>query len=258
MQKNIHILEVKLEAVFTLQIWIQQLRNSPKYLFYWDKISAMFEDIKPKEGLLLRTALLSFGDYTLMIDSYKTLCQDDPNEGSSTPSLKRLFSSKDQCVKKLLDAIDVSKPLDTEYLRIINENRNAIDEQDWRYIFISYYKVMFSKMNRSQYRLKAPSWLGRPDEMLLIPNKNSRARNIDIHLLALQEKLKEFKINSYYESEPGIGTLDRVLHVKNNYEVRFYADHYKFKKYGDEIYYKLNEFPASYLKMAEYLRKELQ
>lgn len=229
-----------------------------KISFYWDKISAMFEDIKPKEGLLLRTALLSFGDYTLMIDSYKTLCQDDPNEGSSTPSLKRLFSSKDQCVKKLLDAIDVSKPLDTEYLRIINENRNAIDEQDWRYIFISYYKVMFSKMNRSQYRLKAPSWLGRPDEMLLIPNKNSRARNIDIHLLALQEKLKEFKINSYYESEPGIGTLDRVLHVKNNYEVRFYADHYKFKKYGDEIYYKLNEFPASYLKMAEYLRKELQ
>lgn len=225
---------------------------------YWDKISAMFEDTKPKEGILLRTALLSFGDYTLNVDSYKTLCQDDPNESSSTPSLKRLFSSKNKYVKKLLDSIDVNKPLEFEYKRIINENINSIDEQDWRYIFISYYKVMFNKMNRSQYRLKAPNWLGRPDEMLLIPNKNSRARNFDIHLLALKEKLKEFKINSYYESEPGIGTRDRVLHVENFYEVRFYKNIYKFKKYEDEKYSILNKFPASYLKMAEYLRNKLQ
>lgn len=225
---------------------------------YWDKISAMFEDTKPKEGILLRTAMLSFGDYTLNVDSYKTLCQDDPNESSSTPSLKRLFSSKNQYVKKLLDSIDTNKPLEVEYKRIIKENINSIDEKDWRYIFISYYKVMFDKMNRSQYRLKAPNWLGRPDEMLLIPNKNSRARNFDIHLLALQAKLKEYGIDSNYESEPGIGTLDRVLHVKNVYEVRFYADQYQFKKYEDEKYYKLKEFPASYLKMAEYLRNELQ
>ena len=141
---------------------------------------------------------------------------------------------------------------------LINENKNSIDEQDWRYIFISYYKVMFNKMNRSQYRLKAPNWLGRPDEMLLIPNKNSRARNFDIHLLALKEKLKEFKIDSYYESEPGIGTLDRVLHVKNIYEVRFYKNCYYFKKYEDEKYSVLKEFPASYLKMAEYLSNKLQ
>lgn len=228
-----------------------------KISFYWDKISTMFDDTKPKEGLLLRTALLSFGDYTLNVDSYKTLCQDDPNESSSTPSLKRLFSSKNKYVKKLLDSIDVNKPLEFEYKRIINENINSIDEQDWRYIFISYYKVMFNKMNRSQYRLKAPNWLGRPDEMLLIPNKNSRAKNIDIHLLALQEKLKEFKIKSYYESEPGLGTLDRVLRVEKIYEVRFYKDCYKFKKYEDEKYSRLNNSPASFIKLAEYLRNEL-
>lgn len=224
---------------------------------YWDKISTMFEDTKPKEGILLRTALLSFGDYTLNVESYKTLCQDDPNESSNTPSLKRLFSSKNKYVKKLLDSIDVNKPLEFEYKRIINENINSIDEQDWRYIFISYYKVMFNKMNRSQYRLKAPNWLGRPDEMLLIPNKNSRARNFDIHLLALKEKLNEFNIKSYYESEPGIGTLDRVLHVKNLYEVRFYGDHYIFKKYEDEKYSNLTNSPASFRKLAEYLRNKL-
>jgi hypothetical protein len=234
--------------------------TADKYLkisSYWDKISTMFEDKEPKEGILLRTALLSFGDYTLNVESYKTLCQDDPNESSNTPSLKRLFSSKNKYVKKLLDSIDVNKPLEFEYKRIINENINSIDEQDWRYIFISYYKVMFNQMNPSQYRLKAPNWLGRPDEMLLIPNKNSRAKNFDIHLLALKEKLNEFNIKSYYESEPGIGTLDRVLHVKNLYEVRFYGDHYIFKKYEDEKYSNLTKSPASFIKLAEYLRDKL-
>lgn len=234
--------------------------TADKYLkisSYWDKISTMFEDKEPKEGILLRTALLSFGDYTLNVESYKTLCQDDPNESSNTPSLKRLFSSKNKYVKKLLDSIDVNKPLEFEYKRIINENINSIDEQDWRYIFISYYKVMFNQMNPSQYRLKAPNWLGRPDEMLLIPNKNSRAKNFDIHLLALKEKLNEFNIKSYYESEPGIGTLDRVLHVKNLYEVRFYGDHYIFKKYEDEKYSNLTNSPASFIKLAEYLRNKL-
>ena len=168
-----------------------------------------------------------------------------------------LMKVQNQYVKKLLDSIDINKPLELEYKRIIKENINSIDEQDWRYIFILYYKLMFSKMNRSQYRLKAPNWSGRPDEMLLIPNKNSRARNTDIHLLALQEKLKEFNIKSDYESQPGLDTLDRVLHVQNLYEVKFYKDHYKFKKCEDEKYYKLNEFPASYLKMAEYLRNKL-
>ena len=112
-------------------------------------------------------------------------------------------------------------------------------------------------MNRSHYRLKAPNGTGRPDEMLLIPNKNSRARNTDIHLLALQEKLKEFNIKSDYESQPSLNTLDRVLHVEKIYEVRFYKDCYKFKKYEDEKYSRLNNSPASFIKLAEYLRNEL-
>ncbi|HFU4420648.1 TPA: hypothetical protein ACGO9Q_002327, partial [Streptococcus suis] len=73
---------------------------------YWEKIERIFESEHVKEGILLRTALLSLGDYTLKVDSYKTLCQDDPNEGSSTPSLKRLFSSQNKYVKILLDELD--------------------------------------------------------------------------------------------------------------------------------------------------------
>src|SRR5699024_7449249 len=52
---------------------------------YWWKIAALFEGTKPKNGLLLRRALLSKGDYTLAISNFKTLCIDDAYERFSTP-----------------------------------------------------------------------------------------------------------------------------------------------------------------------------
>ena len=51
-------------------------------------------------------------------------------------------------------------------------------------------KPCLSKMDSSQYRMKSPFWLNRSEEMLLIPNKSSSARNYDIHLIALEEKTK--------------------------------------------------------------------
>lgn len=224
---------------------------------YWKKINSIFEDGKVGHGILLRTALLSYGDYTVEIDSYKTLCQDDPNENSSTPSLKRLFSMKNKFVKMLLDDIDISVSLQGEYTRIIQKNLSSIDLNDWRYPFICHYDAMFKRMSPTQYRLKAPSWGDRPDEMLLIPNKNSRARNFDIHLIALWEKLKEYKINARYESEPGLYTTERILYVNELYEVRFYKDHFSFKKTGEDKNYKLMESPASFLKLAEHLKESI-
>ena len=69
--------------------------------------------------------------------------------------------------------------------------------------------------------MKSPFWLNRSDEMLLIPNKSSSARNYDIHLIALEEKLKELGIQSYYEREKGIESTNRILYVNEVYEVRF-------------------------------------
>ncbi|HFI0912951.1 TPA: hypothetical protein ACGO1B_002163, partial [Streptococcus suis] len=123
---------------------------------YWEKIERIFESEHVKEGILLRTALLSLGDYTLKVDSYKTLCQDDPNEGSSTPSLKRLFSSQNKYVKILLDELDETQSLQDEYNRIIDKNIIRLDVSDWRYAFIKYYNKMFGRMNHTQYRLKSP------------------------------------------------------------------------------------------------------
>lgn len=224
---------------------------------YWEKIERIFESEHVKEGILLRTALLSLGDYTLKVDSYKTLCQDDPNEGSSTPSLKRLFSSQNKYVKILLDELDETQSLQDEYNRIIDENIIRLDVSDWRYAFIKYYNKMFSRMNHTQYRLKSPEWAGRPNEMLLIPNKNSRARNFDIHLLALLEKLKEYKLYAEYYSEPGLSIVDRYL-ILDDYQIRFCSDKFVFKKEGDPNWSSLVGNSASFESVAEYLQEKIK
>ena len=223
---------------------------------YWNKISKMFTEIEPKEGLLMRAALLSLGDYTIsIVNYYKTLCQDNPNEYSS---LKSLFSSRNEYVKKLLDELDMTKPLDAEYRRIIQENISNIASQEWRYAFIAYYETMFSKMTPSQYRMKSPFWLNRSEEMLLIPNKSSSARNYDIHLIALEEKLKELGIQSYYQSEKGIEITNRILYVNEVYKVRFRGNHFSINKIGGEEAEEEHFDPTlSFLDIAEYLNNKL-
>ena len=131
---------------------------------------------------------------------------------------KVYFHLESEYVKKLLDELDMNKPLDVEYRRIIQDNISHLTPQEWRYAFISYYETMFSKMDSSQYRMKSPFWLNRSEEMLLIPNKSSSARNYDIHLIALEEKLKELGIQSYYQSEKGIESTNRILYVNEVYE----------------------------------------
>ena len=227
---------------------------------YWNKISKMFTEIEPKEGLLMRAALLSLGDYTMTTaNNYKTLYRDNSNESSGyAPSLKSLFSSRNEYVKRLLDEVDITKPLDGEYRRIIQDNISHLTPQEWRYAFISYYETMFSKMDSSQYRMKSPFWLNRSEEMLLIPNKSSSARNYDIHLIALEEKLKELGIQSYYQSEKGIESTNRILYVNEVYEVRFRGNHFSLNLIGGEEAEEEHFDPTlSFLDIAEYLNNKL-
>lgn len=227
---------------------------------YWNKIAKMFTETKPEEGLLMRAALLALGDYTMTTaNNYKTLYRDNSNESSgSAPSLKSLFSSRNEYVKRLLDEVDITKPLDGEYRRIIQDNISHLTPQEWRYAFIAYYETMFSKMTPSQYRMKSPFWLNRSEEMLLIPNKSSSARNYDIHLIALEEKLKELGIKSDYRSEKSIGTTDRILYVNEVYEVRFRGNHFSLNLIGgEEAEEEHFDSTLSFLDIAEYLNNKL-
>ena len=227
---------------------------------YWNKIAKMFTETKPEEGLLMRAALLALGDYTMTTaNNYKTLYRDNSNESSgSAPSLKSLFLSRNEYVKRLLDEVDITKPLDGEYRRIIQDNISHLTPQEWRYAFIAYYETMFSKMTPSQYRMKSPFWLNRSEEMLLIPNKSSSARNYDIHLIALEEKLKELGIKSDYRSEKSIGTTDRILYVNEVYEVRFRGNHFSLNLIGgEEAEEEHFDSTLSFLDIAEYLNNKL-
>ena len=228
--------------------------------FYWNKISKMFSETKPEEGLLMRVALLALGDYTMTTaNNYKTLYRDNSNESSGfAPSLKSLFSSRNEYVKRLLDEVDITKPLDGEYRRIIQDNISHLTPQEWRYAFISYYETMFSKMDSSQYRMKSPFWLNRSEEMLLIPNKSSSARNYDIHLIALEEKLKELGIQSCYEREKGIESTNRILYVNEVYEVRFRGNHFSLNLIGGEEAEEEHFDPRlSFLDIAELLKNKI-
>ena len=225
---------------------------------YWNKISEMFTETKPKEGLLMRTALLSLGDYTVYIGNYKTLCLDNPNE---TGSLKSLFSSQNEYVKKLLDKIDITKPLDDEYRRIIQENLKNIDQKSWRYAFITYYETMFNKMSPSEFKLIAPKI--KEEEMLLIPNKASSGKNVDIHLLALKEKLRELGISSDYYSDQGVDGV-RILDVnRGDFIIKFDGCYdminqssgtYYFKKSDESNYYLYRGY---FVEFAQYLKNEI-
>ena len=107
--------------------------------------------------------------------------------------------------------------------------------------------------------MKSPFWLNRSEEMLLIPNKSSSARNYDIHLIALEEKLKELGIQSYYQSEKGIESTNRILYVNEVYEVRFRGNHFSLNLIGLVKKQRKNIFDPtlSFLDIAEYLNNKL-
>ncbi|MDR0475773.1 MAG: DUF262 domain-containing protein [Treponema sp.] len=191
------------------------------FVCYWDKISALFDNDKPKHGHLLRQVLLTFGDYTLPVGDYITLCVDDPNETARTPSLKSLFSNSGTIVKKLLDTIDLTSAI-KEQLETI-KNDTTVLKNDWRYCFINF-PVLFNWMSNSHMRLRNVS---EKNEMIIVQNKASNGYNYGVFLSALQELLKKNKLiaeNSLY-----MGTwADRYIDV-NGFRIWFMEEKFLIK-----------------------------
>lgn len=172
-----------------------------------EKEAALFSDRGPKNGVLLRKALCSIGDYRLHIGNYKTLCIDDPNENSRTPSLKRLFTLHGKEVQELLEYINLSNSIESQLLNLINSKK--ISQADWRYCFVNYADVLFPLMSTSHLRTCKNA-----DEELLVPNKQSNGENYSIHLWTLQHILNESGLLAVYHTDKGFAG-DRYLEVKN-------------------------------------------
>ncbi|MBU5257237.1 GmrSD restriction endonuclease domain-containing protein [Tissierella praeacuta] len=156
----------------------EDVYSKETFIYYWDKIALLFDESKPIHGNLLRRALLTLGDYTLPVSSYKTFCVDDPNEGARTPSMKRLFSNCGQMVKALLDKLDVENDIEDQLEKITYDA--DIPQTDWRYCFINY-PSLFNVMSGSHLRLRSTS-----ASMLIIPNKSSVGYNYGVYLLTLK------------------------------------------------------------------------
>lgn len=203
----------------------QKKYNKDSFVQYWDKIAALFDEAKPNHGHLLRQALLTFGDYTLPVASYKTLCIDDPNEASSTPSLKRLFSNHGIIVKKLLDALNISNDIAFQLENIVKNS--TIPKNDWRYCLISF-PNLFMRMSASHLRLRNVS-----GELIVVPNKSSNGYTYEIFSLVLHGILKQKGLESTFEGDLGTWA-DRYLCAKGFY-LRFKGGKFTIKDKSDAI-----------------------
>lgn len=199
------------------------------FINYWEKISALFDEARPKYGRLMRQALLTFGDYTLPVDNcnYQTLCVDDPKEGASTPSLKRLFSNCGEIVKQLLDNIIANDDI-SKQLKSIIQNAD-IPQNDWRHCFIRY-PELFGNMSSSHLRIRNVG-----GEWIMVPNQKSTGYNDDLYIATLQKALKIKQINSTHYREQGTW-CDRYLSA-NEYFVRYKKGKYSFTDAEGTIMY---------------------
>lgn len=171
---------------------------------YWNKISALFDKTESKYRHLLRRALLTFGDYTLPISAYKTLCVDRPDEPARTPSMKRLFSSHDTIVRKLLDTLSLTEDIEVQLDRIVS--CSTLERTDWRYCLVIF-PELFTWMSASHLRLREVS-----GEMLIIRNKSSNGYNYEMFIAALNVVLKKHDIESTFEGYLGTWA-ERYLRV---------------------------------------------
>lgn len=194
-----------------------------EFVQYWNKIFMLFDETKPKHGNLLRQALFIFGDYTLPVGSYRTLCIDDPNEASSTPSLKRLFSNHGTIVKQLLDALNINVDIEQQLKEIVKNS--TVPQNDWRYCFIKF-PNLFAQMSISHLRLRDVN-----SEWLIIPNKTSNGYNNEIFITTLNIALKQQGINPLLDGYLGM-LADRWLRAKSLY-VRFKNGHFIVKDMTD-------------------------
>ena len=178
---------------------------------YWSKISELFDATVPRHGHLLRQALLTFGDYTQAVDTYKTLCVNDPNEGENTPSLKRLFSNNNPTAKLLLDTIATDDDIGEQLKTIVKNTK--IPENDWRYCFVCF-PELFGMMSASHLRLRD---IG--EEWIIVPNKKSTGHNDSLYAAALKMALNEKGITSTLFSD--LGTRCARYLIVNEFQVRY-------------------------------------
>jgi hypothetical protein len=127
-----------------------------RFLEYWRKITLLFEDKEPKDGNLLRSTLLAYGDYLRdQSGGYRTFYIDNPS--NDPESMKMLFSNGDERVKQMLDSIQGTTydEISKEMLGTVNSVLNQILETDWRHWVIKYPNDILGYLLKGHMRIRS-------------------------------------------------------------------------------------------------------
>jgi hypothetical protein len=195
-----------------------------QFLKYWEKIALLFEDKKPKDGNLLRAALLAHGDYLkdegpLRGGHRKTFYINNPS--NETDSMKMLFSDKDKYkyVKPLLDSITSDKitydEIAEKMREIVEDKLTLIPETDWKHWVMKYREKIFCKLSPSHMRI-----LDFKNGCLLIPSINvSTCRELFTFALSLELEKRGIKINDQ-NNKTGGTSADYFVEIGEKYRIR--------------------------------------
>lgn len=200
------------------------------FIDYWNKISLLFDKDKPRCGEdrhLLRRALLSFGDYTLPVGQYYTLCTNSWTSNTTrTTSLKYLFSydnhKRSEIIRDFLNRLSIDKnmkineksieDMQNQLQEIINQS--TVLKNDWRYCFIQF-PYLLTLMNAEAMRLRKIN-----NQFVIVPKFSSSGYNYDVFLSALYEFMKELHgVQAEFGGDRGTDA-ERYLRIKN-YRVTF-------------------------------------
>ena len=203
---------------------------------YWKRIAILFNDNDPKDGDLLRRALLTFGDYTLPVSQFMTLCVNDADESKNNPSLKALFSKKYDFTKQLLDKINLEEAIEIQLQDIVKNH--TVESTDWRYCLI-HYPELFHLMSESYLRIRKDEYLN--NRMLLIKNMWANGQNHDLFLSALKEELKRRKIDADHDSQSGLGIEHYLLLENEENHITFDNNHFVLRDGNGKVLFTSKE-----------------
>jgi hypothetical protein len=174
---------------------------------YSTKFFKLFHDagLKPMDGFLFERALLTQGDYLLRKGRNFSFLIDNERD----ISWKRLLrDSKNKILKSLMDRIDISGIHES-----LEEMINDFNDQDWRYYFIKFAKILAQTGRNKFIRTR---WDNKNDILLLEKTQTngthreyySYAILCELERLGYQVSYQSAASDQYYKSIDSINDLE--------------------------------------------------
>jgi len=227
----LNIAELKIEKVdsydtSTIASCMKDFSNA------WAKIAALFNDTAPRNGFLLRAALLSFGDYLPTSGQYLSLCVDRADEPTS---LKALFTNGHKATIDLIASL--TNATDQELESIVNKALTIVPTTDWKHWILKYPKETMGYLSSTYMRLCKSN-----DSHLLVSKYASSSHCKEIFTFALALELKNTGKNCQLPDEYGRDADYRAISGTNY--IRYINGRFEITNSAGNISY-ISDIPAA-------------